>query len=263
MNIQLACMSLMWGYDMPAEAMAGWLDDVKAAGYPGVATFDHCLHRFIDEADFPDRLRDTGLELVSLDVLVGRDFDGLRRTCERFADLGGRHLVAIAGLARKGEPIGMIADLLNDMARVAGEFDLPLGYHNHTGNTGETYMETSTLLRATDPDLVEGFVDLGHATKDFNEHPPAERAIRFLREHADRIGFIEFKDWHPQTQLGTVVGEGLCDWDAVFQWLADTGYQGWITIEQNAPSGDRSARQCAEASRRFVEQQSTRFSARA
>ena len=39
-DIKLACMSLMWGGDLPNEEMPAWIDDVSAAGYAGVATFE-------------------------------------------------------------------------------------------------------------------------------------------------------------------------------------------------------------------------------
>jgi len=31
-NIRFACMSLMWGWDLPVEKLAAWMGDVKTAG---------------------------------------------------------------------------------------------------------------------------------------------------------------------------------------------------------------------------------------
>ena len=57
------------------------------------------------------------------------------------------------------------------------------------------------------------------------------QAVRFLEKYWDRIDYLEFKDWHPDTDLSTCVGEGECDWPAVFALLQDRSYRGWITIE--------------------------------
>lgn len=50
-KIKLACMSLMWGPIDSREKATGWLDDIIAAGYDGVATFDSVLLELADESD--------------------------------------------------------------------------------------------------------------------------------------------------------------------------------------------------------------------
>jgi len=221
-DLKIACMSLMWGHcALATEDVPRWLDEVAEAGYAGVALFDRELGRFMQESEFHELLKDRSLELSSVDYSIDRDFDRLRGTCEFMRSLNARHLVTIGGLAtRDADPVE-IADILNEIGEIALEYGVHACYHNHTDNTGETLEETEHLPALTDPGKFFGFVDTGHATKDFVGHPVERRAA-------------------------------LCDYDAVFQILKEKGYSGWITVEQNGPMGDKTPVECAKASREFI-----------
>lgn len=253
-DIQIACMSLMWGpLDSVAKAKA-WLDDVQAAGYAGVATFDRFLLQLADEMDLERELATRQLQLASVDLGISRDFEKLRRVCGLMQRLGARHLVTLGGLAVRGADMREIADLLNEIGEIALGYGVRAGFHNHTDHTGETLEETEALVELTDPKVFFGFLDVGHATKDFAGHPVADRAAIFLERNWDRIDFIEFKDWSEATGLNTEVGAGACDYDRVFRLLKDRGYAGWVTVEQNGPGEGRTPLECARASRDFIRQ---------
>ena len=252
LNIRLACMSLMWGFNLPSDELDGWLDDVVRAGYEGAATFYRELLRFAPDGDLKRRLDDRGLELASVDFSITRDLDLLRRVCEAMQSMGCRHLVTLGGLATRGADPQELADLLNQIGEVALSCGVCACYHNHTGHAAETLEETEDLLRRTDPRVFFGFVDVGHATKDFVGHPVAERAALFLERNWDRVRFIEFKDWSPEHDLWTEVGAGQCGWSRVFRIIRERGYSGWITVEQNGPTGGKTPLDCAAASREFI-----------
>ena len=251
-NIRLACMSLMWGWDLPVEKLAAWMGDVKTAGYDGVATFAHELARLAADAGLRSRMKDLNLALASVDWFIDRDWDKLAATCEIMQSMGARHLVALCGLAKKGADPQEIADILNQAGEIALSYGVWACYHNHTYDTGETLEQVEDLVGRTDPTKFFGFLDVGHATKDFAGHPVAERAAIFLRKNWDRIKFIEFKDWSEPYDLNTEVGAGLCDYAAVFEIIKAKGYSGWITIEQNGPTGSKTPLECAAASRAFI-----------
>ncbi len=253
-DIKLACMSLMWGGNLPNETMPTWIDDVSAAGYAGVATFERVLVRLIEETDFVERITDRGLPLVSVDLIIDRDFDRVHRVCEIMQQLGAQHLVTIGGLAQKGADMNEIADLLNQIGEIALTYDVHACFHNHTHHTGETLEETEELLHRTAPTKFFGFVDVGHATKDFIGYPVDQRAAIFLERNWDRIDFLEFKDWHEDFDLRTEVGAGRCDYESVFRLLKEKRYSGWITVEQNGPTEEKTPVDCARASREFIRQ---------
>ena len=253
-DIKLACMSLMWGGNLPNEKMPAWIDDVLIAGYQGVATFERDLLRFTEETDFVERIADCGLPLVSVDLFIDRDFDRVNRVCEVMQQLGAKHLVTIGGLAQKGADMNEIADLLNQIGEIALTYDVHACFHNHTDHTGETLEETEELLHKTDPAKFFGFLDVGHATKDFVGHSVERRAVLFLERNWDRLDFLEFKDWHEDSELRTEVGAGCCDYESVFRILKEKRYSGWITVEQNGPTGEKTPLECAKASRDFIRQ---------
>lgn len=253
-KIKLACMSLMWGPMDSAEKMTEWVDDVVAAGYEGVATFDRFLIQLTSETDFVDQIKDRGLSLASVDFKIQRDFDMLKRVCEIMQTLGARHLVTIGGLATRGADMDEIAELLDQIGEIALTYDVRACYHNHTDHVGETLEETEALISRTDPSKFFGFLDVGHATKDFVGHPVEKRAAIFLERNWDSIDFIEFKDWSEEHNLNTEVGAGNCDYNSVFHILKEKDYSGWITIEQNGPTGTKRALECAQISREFIQQ---------
>ena len=252
--ISLACVSVMWGLlPLPDEHLDEWLESA-AADYEGVSTFDRDPVRLLAENDLAARLDDKNLQLTSVDYLITRDFDFLAEVCSAMQQLGGRYLTTIGGLDKRDADRGEIADLVNQIGAAANAYGIRTVYHNHTGQVGENLEETSAFLELTDPDKVAGFLDLGHATKDFAGHPVEERAIMFLTEYWSRIEFLEFKDWSEEFDLCTEVGAGRCDWPSVFSLLKETKYEGWIAVEQNGPMGQRTRRESAAASARFIRQ---------
>lgn len=248
-DVKLACMSLMWGGgNLATEDVPRWLDDVVEAGYEGVALFHGELMQVMQESDFPGLLKDRDLALTSVDYPVDRDVDCLRAVCERMQSLDARHLVTIGGIATRDADPAEVADVLNAIGAISLEYGIHACYHNHTHHTGETLEETERLLALTDPATFFGFVDTGHATKDFVGHPVEKRAAVFLERNWSRIDFMEFKDWSEEHNLCTEIGAGRCDYDAVFQILKDKNYSGWITVEQNGPMGNRTPLDGARAS---------------
>ncbi len=251
-DINFACMSLMWGTDLSDFEMQAWISDVKMAGYHGVATFESDLIRFIDKTDFILRLSDNGLSLASVDLVIDRDYDKVKRLCETMQNLGAKHLVMIGGLAKIGADMDEIAAILNHHGEIALTYNVHACFHNHSGTIGKTLEETEMLVGKTDPNLFFGFLDVGHATQDFSGHPLAHRASIFLKRNWERIDFIEFKDWSEEYKLNTEVGSGVCDYESVFQVLKDRQYSGWITVEQNGPMGNKTPLESAIASRDFI-----------
>ncbi|NQZ70507.1 MAG: sugar phosphate isomerase/epimerase [Lentisphaeria bacterium] len=252
-EIKLACMSLMWGMcNLANDQVPQWIDDIKAADYDGVALFDGELRRMTDEIDFKSLLNDHGLSLASVDYFIDNDNEHLHQVCEIMQSYKSRHLVTIGGLATPEADPQEIADILNVMGEIALTYDIHACYHNHTNDLGETCEQTENLLSLTDPNKFFGFVDTGHATKDFIEFPVAERATRFLQRNWERIDFIEFKDWSEQYDLCTELGAGTCDYVSVFALLKEKKYSGWITVEQNGVMGDKTAAESAKASADFI-----------
>ena len=251
LSIKLAAMSLGWG-NPSGEDLVPFLKEVKTAGYDGVAGFaDAGWDDYIDQpAKFGKLLADAGLSLASLDARTHRDLAQYRRICSFMAELGCRHLVCLGGVGTVVDDYAALGPVLDRIGETALEYGVRVVYHN--GRTRETFSDMETVLSNSDPEKVFAMCDTGHATRDFVELPRAERAAHFMEKHWERLDFIEFKDWHPETDLNTPVGEGLCGWEAVFDLIREKEYNDWITVEQNGLSRERSAFECARNSRQFI-----------
>lgn len=254
-NIKLAAMHLNW--NIPQEdKFIPWLQEVKAAGYEGITSFAHWgLENFIERPqDLKVLLDDHGLEMAAVDVRLHDDFQAYIPILKFMASLDCKLMVCIdpAGTKKEYQRFGKI---LNTIGEMALEYGVHAHYHNHTDSLGETYFDMESLIAELDPDKVSLMLDIGHATKDFVEFPPEERAIRFLEKYWQQIHYLEFKDWNEASDLNTPLGEGYADYDRIFALIKEKGYSGWITIEQNGNDGlslKRSPLECARISREFV-----------
>ncbi|WP_424768024.1 sugar phosphate isomerase/epimerase family protein [Paenibacillus sp. sgz302251] len=255
-DIQVAAMSLNWN-NPAGEQFEPWLMEVKDAGYDGITGFaSSSLASFMDQPHQLKAMLDrNGLKLASVDVHFQPDFDYYKKVCECLAVNGCENL---AYIDPKGGPKAYreLGEWLDRIGEMSLGYGVRTFYHNHTRGIGETFTDLERVHAEVDPGRVFMMLDLGHATKDFIELPPQERAIAFLRKYKGRIKFMEFKDWNERTDLNTPLGEGYCDYEAVFQWVRDTGYQGWILVEQNGNDGlslDRTPLECAMLSRAFLQ----------
>lgn len=251
LSIRLATMSLGWG-NPSGEDLVPFLKAAKVAGYDGVAGFaDTEWSEYMDQPEqFRRWLADEGLFLASLDAKTHKDLDQYRRICNFMADLGCRHLVCLGGVGTVVEDYTALGPVLERIGEIALEYGVRLVYHN--GRTRESFSDMETVLGNSDPEKVFAMCDTGHATRDFVELPQAERAALFMEKYWERLDFIEFKDWHPDTDLNTPVGEGLCGWEGVFALIKKKRYSDWITVEQNGLSRGLSALECARISRQFI-----------
>jgi sugar phosphate isomerase/epimerase len=254
--IRFAAMSLLWG-NPSGDQFIPWLDEVRDAGYDGVAGFsDWGWAEYLDDPHaFRTLLDDNGLGLASVDLFIPSTPAHCHQVCRFMAEVGGQHLVCLGWNGKTDEDFSGLAEHLNQIGEIALQYGVHTSYHHHTGNTGETREDIDRLLADTDPAKVFVMCDTGHATKDFINQPIDLRAIDFLKTYWSRLDFIEFKDWHPETDLNTPLGEGFCQFDGILALLKDRDYSGWITVEQNGHEGlsrGRSPGECARLSRQFL-----------
>lgn len=256
--IRFAAMSLLWG-NPNGDQFIPWLEEVRAVGYDGIAGFaDWGWNDFLDNPrHFRTLLNDKGLGLASVDLFIPATLEHCHRVCRFIADADGRHLVCLGWEGKSDQDFSNLAEHLNRIGEIALQYGIHASYHHHTGNTGETRADIDKLLAFTNPAKFFVMCDTGHATKDFVDQPLATRALEFMKTYWSRLDFIEFKDWHPETDLNTPLGEGVCQFDAIFEMLKKKDYSGWITIEQNGHEGlsrGRSPHECALLSRRYLQE---------
>jgi inosose dehydratase len=203
--------------------------------------------------------------------------DVARRTCALVRDTGGLQLVLIEALApvrlgaagrseeapRLEEPRWRdMVVTIDEVAAAARDHGLQATFHPHAGTYVEFADEIERLM-VDMSDRVGLCLDTGHAAY------AAIDPVDLLRAYGDRVHHVHLKDVRADvlarctasglsfTQAVTAgvfcpLGEGMVDFVAVREGLAEVGYEGWATIEQDRVSDHGDPRADAEASLEHV-----------
>jgi len=117
----------------------------------------------------------------------------------------------------------------------------PMSYHHHMGTVIETEREVDLLMGATGPS-VGLLLDTGHLTFAGGD------VLATTKRHAARINHVHCKDIRDDVLkrinpkdwsflnsvlegVFTVPGDGMIDYGAFAQRLAEIGYRGWVVVE--------------------------------
>lgn len=265
-NIPIGCGQITWR-GLPEEAA---LADIAAAGYAGAPAgpskdrtpqqtlalyesyglrpapgyFAADFWKPEQEAEILERARvfaaaSAELGLSEMYVATGGfDKDVMASGRTRAAASG--HVKPEDGLGKAD--FGQFCAVLNRVGQITLEEGVQSCFHNHVGSVIETGAEMERLLAATDPDVVFLGPDTGHLAW------AGADVLDFFRRHAGRIKTAHVKDINEAVRLEGVskawdyrafsdhgiwaeVGHGVIDFPAVFQVLADAGFDGWIIVE--------------------------------
>jgi inosose dehydratase len=159
----------------------------------------------------------------------------------------------------------VFAEGANELARrVRDEAGIRTVIHQHLGTLIETGAEVRRLLDVTDPSLLGVCLDTGHWT-----FGTGEDAADAVRELGGRTWHVHFKDcepaimaesrrreWDGLTSTGHGVfcelGKGCVDFPGVLDALEETGYDGWIVVEQDILPGMGNPRESARRNRDYL-----------
>jgi inosose dehydratase len=148
-------------------------------------------------------------------------------------------------------------------ARVRAQTNLRTVFHHHCAGFIETPAEVERLLALTAPQLLGLCFDTGHYR--FGGGDP----VVGLRQHADRIWHVHFKDHSPQVAararaegwdyfqsvragIFCELGQGDVPFAAVKAELERLGYAGWIVVEQDVLPGMGTPKESATRNRVFL-----------
>jgi inosose dehydratase len=266
------------------------LDEMAAAGYAGTELGDWGFLP-TDPAVLRAELDQRGLALVASWVSVNLEDPGRLeantadavRTARQLAVVGGPDTLIVLGNDAYGDPVRTkhAGRATPSMAmseaqwaafalgaeyvarRVREEAGIRTVLHQHIGTYIETMPEAHRFADATDPSLIGLCLDTGHWS--FGGGDPVA-ALRTLR---DRVWHVHFKDFDrevarrsreeewdgPQTVGHGVfceLGAGSVDFPAVLGALAETGYEGWIVVEQDVLPGMGTPAESARRNREYL-----------
>jgi inosose dehydratase len=222
---RVGCQTNAWKIAAPDfTALLERVRDLKRLGF---ATFE-CNVRFVEgqftaAAAARRRIEDTGVRFFGPHTGLKWPLDQLRKYADGAAALGAGY-IAVSGIAgmRAAEKI----DTLNRFGEHCRGAALRLVYHNHEVEFSAGGIEMKQLLERTNPPSVAFLLDVGHAWREKADVPA------FIRRHHERIGALHVRD--SRAGKDVPMGEGDFDFAALAESIRETGWSGWLTLEEES-----------------------------
>lgn len=119
---------------------------------------------------------------------------------------------------------------MNSVANRAAEEGIVTMYHPNSSRFSlfRTREDYTVLFEMLHKSAVGYAPDVGHIVNGGMD------AMEILKESRDLIRHVHFKDRSGPNAF-EVMGEGSIDYPAIINYLADTGYRGWIMVEDESP----------------------------
>ena len=292
MSIRIGNAPCSWGVEFSDDPRnPPWrcvLKECAQAGYKGIE-LGPVGYMPEDPSVLRDALSEFGLELIG--GVVFRPFhdegawedvlDATRRTCHALRAHGAQHLVLIDSIsAKRALTAGRAAEAVQmdqaewtryrerivTAARIGHEeFGLRVGIHAHAGGFMDFEPELEKLLDEIDANLLKICFDTGHHS--YAGYDP----VAFMQRHMERISYVHFKDIDPRVKADVIanridfykacgqgifcnLGQGDVDFAAVHKLLAEQGFEGWCTVEQDCdPTLAKAPLDDAIANREYLE----------
>lgn len=292
MSFRIGNAPTSWGVEQAgAEANPPWqkvLDDMAAAGYAGTE-LGPLSFMPTDPGHLREELARRNLQLVAgtlMDELHdpqgSERLQGItRRVCSLLQELEAPYLVIIAGMAEERvrtagrsraarrldeDEWKVLVDNVIACSEIASnDYGITPVVHPHAGTHIEFIDEIERLLAQTAPDLVKLCIDTGHSA--YAEIDP----LNLYRNFGERTPYLHLKDIDPGVHQKALeagmsfweaysagifcsLGSGVTDFQGLRELLQRDGYEGWLTVEQDAdPTGDSDPKEDAAGSLEYLQ----------
>ena len=210
------------------------LQKVADAGYNVVETLGSPECFGLPAAEFKALCDSKGIKIVSTHTAIGMDpndeegvmnkwravFDGLKTMGAKYCVIPG------FGLGSNLEELQGVCDYFNKVGKLAKEYGLLLGYHNHSHeyNVMDGQVIWEYMIEHTDPECVFFQMDVFWPTKG------GKNPVEYLKKYPERIKMLHIKD-------EMVIGDsGEIDFEAIFKQFYANGYSDFV-VEQEMPRG--------------------------
>ena len=131
---------------------------------------------------------------------------------------------------------------VNKLGKVAKDMGITLTFHHHMGTVVQTAAEIDRLMENTDPELFNLLFDSGHLAYCGEDY------MYILKKYVNRIKHVHLKDIRPDVIADvkakgesflqgvrkgtfTVTGDGVIDFEPIFNVLAENNYEGYVLVE--------------------------------
>jgi sugar phosphate isomerase/epimerase len=199
-------------------------------------------------ADLPravESIRKRGLEvpMITTRLVDGDDSDArpIFETASKlgipYARIGGKMYEKTGGIM---DQVDAYAESVRGLAKLAEEFGITLGYHNHSGpgNLGAALWDLHRLYEMVGSDLLGSNLDAGHAKVE-GAFGAWETNVRLIAPYTKMMAVKDFV-WDKDKPRWAPLGEGIVDTTATLKIVREAGFAGPISLhfEYKVPSDD-------------------------
>lgn len=250
-KIKIGCQTYTW--EMLGKDWKGTLDDildmVADAGYQGIEISNAMIGDYYERPkDLTKELKERDLELACFACASPLGWTNPAHRDEEMAEAAkalsfAAHfpdcVVGLSGASSDSrenleEKFDYACKLYNEIGKLGKSMGVAVNCHPHShhGSIIETEEEYDKLMRLTDPDFVQFGPDTGHIVRG------GQNLVQTVSKNIDRIKHIHFKDVTADGEW-VALGEGICDFPAVFEILEQAEYSGWVICEEESEDARR------------------------
>jgi inosose dehydratase len=259
---QLGYATITWGSRLEQA-----FDDISAAGYSGIQFRSPELDTYKDRPEAFQQML-ASRQLVCVAMSSGTvDLDAAKR--QQYIDrsvahakflkkIGAPYMQLLDGVKPAEGAHKQLAGLLNEIGARVNDEGVKLGYHNHMNSLSEKPDDCRRLLDLLDPSKTRLILDTGHLKQGGSD------PVKIFADYGGHLLFPHFKDHYsgPPAKVGegsrqrdvwfSELGLGDVDFPGVLAQMSKHGYQGWIVVELDVYIKNRSERESAEVSMKYL-----------
>lgn len=146
---------------------------------------------------------------------------------------------AIRGKGIQEEDYRLLAEGLDEAAKIFSEHGIEASYHPHLGSIAETPEQIDKLFELTDIKICP---DIAHLSAGGGD------PLEIIKKYYERISFVHLKDWNGKGFMP--LGEGNININEILKFLDQKGYKGDYLVEVDGYEGN--PRRACEVSYEFL-----------
>jgi sugar phosphate isomerase/epimerase len=236
------------------------LDWIAQAGYAGIEITNNMIAEFAGRpADFMRELQAHDLSLAAFAYSAPSGFTDPNTWGEDIARA--QHIIEFlrvfpqprlglggaAGPSHARARLDQAIRFYNAVGRMGAAQGIAVNVHPHShhGSLIESAEEYTYLMDRLDPQNVSLGPDTGHIVRG------GQDLLTCLYTHRSRITHLHLKD-ASVFRAWVGLGEGVCDFPAVFELLESTGYEGWVVAEEESDAARRDGVAAIQKNREYL-----------
>lgn len=244
MNIRIGCQTYTWQMsgDKYLDKLEHMIQIAAKAGYIGIEPETQFLGEFWDAGRLKDILAANNMELAALtlveDWLNPEETDAERQHADKTIELLKSFpdtvlaIVQMPGTNRDNlrERQENLISCVNAIAKRAADAGLVCTYHPNSpgGSVVRIKDDYDYFLNRLDQSVIGYAPDVGHiAAGDMDP-------LEIIKEFRSMVNHVHYKDMANDGEWAAM-GDGIIDFVGITTYLRDSGYGGWIIVEDEAP----------------------------